>query len=44
VFPPLYPLAIRAVAWVTFGDLLLAALIVSTLTAALAIAVLYRLT
>lgn len=44
VFPPLYPLAIRAVAWLTFGNLLAAALIVSTLATAVAIAILYRLT
>ena len=43
VFPPLYPLAIRAVAWLTFGNLLIAALVVSTIATALALALLYRL-
>jgi len=40
----LYPLAIRAVAWFTFGNLLAAALIVSTVATAVAVAILYRLT
>ena len=44
VFPPMYPIAIRAVAWVTFGDFLVAALIVSTLASWAALAVLFRLT
>lgn len=44
VFPPLYPIAIRAVAWITAGDLLIAALLVSTTATALALAVLFRLT
>lgn len=44
VFPPLYPIAVRAVAWVTFGDFLVAALIVSTVASWLALAVLFRLT
>ena len=44
VFPPLYPIAIRAVAWITGGDLLVAALLVSTMATAVALAVLFRLT
>ena len=44
VFPPLYPIAIRAVAWVTFGNLLVAALTVSTAAGTLALATLFRLT
>ena len=44
VFPPLYPIAIRAVALLTFGDLLVSALIVSTAAAIAALALLYRLT
>ena len=43
VFPPLYPVAIRAVGWIAGGDLLIAALIVSTVASWLALAVLFRL-
>lgn len=44
VFPPLYPLATRAVAWITGGDFLVAALLVSTAATVAALAVLFRLT
>ena len=44
VFPPAYPLAIRALGWLTGGNLLVAALLVSTIATALALAALYRLT
>lgn len=44
VFPPLYPLAIRAVGVLTLGNLLAAALLVSTAATIVALAVLYRLT
>ena len=44
VFPPLYPIAIRAVGWVTLGNLLVAALLVSTIATTVGLAVLFRLT
>ncbi len=43
VFPPGYPLVVRGAGWLTGGNLLVAALAVSTISCALALAVLYRL-